>query len=221
MGPHQTAQPHWLISLQPTLTLRFWLALLAQVALLLIIPVSALHTQMTGKTIVLQTGPVAPYNPLQGYYMQLNYEISTPAQLEALPGWEQVQSRARQLEATPNATASPSLFVPGLEVYVILQAPPENQQPPLPWQPIAVQLNAPTNLPPDQVALRGIYRRGQISFGIETYYIPEAQQAELNRQIQEVQISNGSRPFVVEVKVDAAGRAIPLGLWVGKERYQF
>jgi uncharacterized membrane-anchored protein len=79
----------------------------------------------------------------------------------------------------------------------------------------------PTNLPANQIALQGNYRRGIISYGLEAYYIPEDQRVEINERISQSQQSDAAQPFVVEVKVNAQGQAVPISLWVGDRNYKF
>ncbi|MEO9124284.1 MAG: GDYXXLXY domain-containing protein, partial [Microcoleus sp.] len=67
---------------------RLWVPLLLQIGLITAVPATAVYTLVTGKTVVLQTAPVDPYDFLRGYYQVLSYDISDPRNLEKLPGWK-------------------------------------------------------------------------------------------------------------------------------------
>jgi uncharacterized membrane-anchored protein len=208
-----------LTAAQKSIGLRFWLILTAQVMLVLSIPAHAAYLYMTGKTIALQTGPVDPYSPLQGYYVTLRYDISNPQTLETLPGWDDVAAASAAIESPDSST--PSLFTGKTPFYVILAAPTNPAaQPPQPWQPVAVSIDRPTSLSANQVVLQGTYRQGQIRYGLERYFIPEARRDEINQQIAQLQPAD-KLPYVVEVKVGTNGEAVPLGVWIGDRQYQF
>ncbi len=206
-----------------SLKTRFWLILAFQTLLLLAIPAQAVYTHLTGRSIVLQTAPVDPYNLFQGYSVTLNYDISDARNLQKLPGWDAIAPQTPSQNSEPLNT---NPFLPNRSssqaFYVILQAPPDAAtQPPKPWTAVAIAPTHPANLPPNQIALRGVYRQGQIFYGLETYFIPEEQRDEINQQIQQLQTETGSPPFVVEAKVGAGGKAIPFSFWLKQQRYQF
>src|SRR5689334_10773610 len=78
--------------------LPFWrlLAPLAvQTGLIMAVPAQALYTDMTGKTVILQTVPVNPNDALQGSSLALDYNISRTANLSRLPGWQTLVSKGR------------------------------------------------------------------------------------------------------------------------------
>jgi uncharacterized membrane-anchored protein len=79
----------------------------------------------------------------------------------------------------------------------------------------------PKDLSGDRVALKGeLHQVGQIEYGLETYYMPEEQRIQINRDISQAQASQ-ARSFVVEVKVDDRGNALPVSMWVGDRNYRF
>jgi len=201
---------------------RFWIPFLLQALLILSIPAQSAYTFVMGKTVVLQTVPVDPYDLLRGYFVVLSYDISQESQLSKLPGWTETLAalEGRQL------------------IYVVLQAPAtqvaqSRQQPPPTWQPVRVSATLPSNLPDNQVVLRG--RRspiGNVDYGLEAYYIPENQRDRINADISNANLGrplNQAQPIVVEVKVDRRGYAVPVQFWVGDptlqptryNRYQF
>lgn len=191
---------------------RFWLPLAFQTALIVAIPAQAILVHLTGKTAILQTAPVDPYDLLRGYSQTLSYDISRKQTLEKLPGWKELNNEKRD----------------SLNLYVILEAPtePATSDRPKPWKPVAVSASRPENLPKNQVALKGRLRYGTITYGLETYYFPEDQREQLNKDINQAQTgverSQGKPlPFVVEVKVDSQGNSVPESLWVRDRNYRF
>lgn len=203
------------IAIQKNITtkkLPFWrlgIPLLIQLALILSVPAQAVYTYVTGRTVILQTMPVDPYDFLRGYYQTLNYEISDIDTLKNLQGWEEV------------AEESPKTLVKKI-VYVTLEQPKivSNAQSPLAWKPIKISLEQPESLPENQIAIRGEYRGWNVKYGVEQYYMPEDQREEIN---QEINLTQQTQPeaFVVEVKIDQNGKAIPISLWVRDHNYQF
>ena len=184
---------------------RLWLPLLFQTVLIMAVPARDAYTYVAGKPVVLQTAPVDPYDLLRGYYQTLRYDISDPNLLKSLPGGETIS--AIQGKST--------------EVYVVLEAPTQNNTtPPQPWKPVRISVDRPTDLGANQVAIQGQYNGWQVMYGLETYYMPEDQRQQINADISQVQ-SQSQEAFVVEVKVDAAGNAVPVSLWVRDRNYQF
>ncbi|MEB3881918.1 GDYXXLXY domain-containing protein [Lyngbya sp. CCY1209] len=191
---------------------RLWAPLLCQAALVMAIPAQAVYTYLTGTTIVLQTAPVDPYDFLRGYYQILGYEISDPNTLKTLPGSPTV------LEGNENY----SYIDRGQPVYVILQKPEgnsESDRPPA-WEPVAVRSDRPENLPDNQIAIRGEGNGWGVEYGLETYYMPESERDRVNADINFAQQTD-PESFVVEVKVDSGGHAIPVRLWVRDRSFQF
>ncbi|AFZ43092.1 hypothetical protein PCC7418_0878 [Halothece sp. PCC 7418] len=198
---------------KPSLT-HFLLPLSFQLALICAIPAQAVYTHLTGQTVILQTVPVDPYDLLRGYSQTLRYEISPLARVQDLPGWETVVRQTHRLDET--------LPPDGTTVYVILQAPETDNQtsPPPPWRAIAIRHQPPVDLPDNQVAIQGELNDNWVNYGLEQYYFPEAQRDKINNRINQFQ-NNPERPFVVEVKVDEGGNAVPISLWLGEEKYRF
>jgi len=188
---------------------RFAVPLLLQTALIAAVPAQSAYTYFSGKMVILETRPVDPYDIMRGYYQTLSYKISDKEMLKKLPGWEKV-------EKDRNHASDSQIF------YVIMDEPdnPNSSQPPTPWQPVAISGDRPTNLESDQVAIEAKYiNRSQIIYGLETYYMPEDRREKINDQIREAQWKE--EPFVVEVKVDRSGNAVPVSLWVRDINYKF
>ncbi|MGK7921597.1 MAG: GDYXXLXY domain-containing protein [Trichodesmium sp.] len=195
---------------------RFVLPLTLQLALILSIPAQAIYTHITGITVILQTAPVDPYDFLRGYYQVLSYDISTKNNLSKLLGWEQFELETSGRFSTDNPT----------NIYVILAAPEkiENSDIPKVWQPVSVNSKMPENLPDNQIAIQGKFDGWRVKYGLETYYMPEDRRVEINQDIRQVQRTLNSTdeiPFVVEVKVNSQGKAVPLSLWVNEQNYKF
>jgi uncharacterized membrane-anchored protein len=214
---------------------RFWIPLLFQTTLILTVPAQAIYTQLTGKTVILQTAPVDPYELLRGYSQTLRYDITNQDNLRKLPGWKELP---KQL---PNGNKV-SFIQPGTHVYVILAEPtkPVVMELPQAWKPVAIASQLPANLPANQVALKGLVQDGIIKYGLETYYIPEEQKQQINAELgtaretgqnQDTQTQTANQPdanqlqqtpktppVVMEIKVNAKGDAVPISLWakVGK-----
>lgn len=195
---------------------RFLLPLALQMGLILSVPAQAVYTHVTGETVVLQTAPVDPYDFLRGYYQVLSYDISRPETLNKLPGWGELA-----------ADNSRSYLPQGKSIYVVLekQTGEEKEGKPLAWKPVAVSGKLPEDLPENRIAIKGRSKGWLIEYGLETYYMPEDRRNDVNSDIGEAQNQargeNREIPFVVEVKVNSSGGAVPVSLWVRDRNYQF
>lgn len=209
---------------------RFWVPLLFQTALILGVPAQSVYTQLTGKTVILQTVPVDPYELLRGYSQTLRYDISIQDNLRKLPGWN-------ELPKNPANGKELTFIKPSTQLYVILQAPKvpassDFSKLPQTWKPIALSRNLPSQLPPNQVALKGLAEHGFIQYGLETYYIPEDQREQINADLRAARPDNVNRspqlqilqptepsqpppkpPIVMEIKVSSQGESVPVSLW--------
>jgi uncharacterized membrane-anchored protein len=195
------------------------LPLLIKTGLIVAVPLQAAIATQWGQTVILRTVPVDPYDPFRGYYTTLQYDISQRGVLSTLEGWSAVEPT---LEPSPNAA---EILQPGRHFYVVLGPPPTdtapNDSPLQPWQPLAVSRQRPTNLPPDQIALRGTYRRDRIVYGLERYYLPEAERLDLERRIREAQTGEAQPRLMVEIRIGPFGQAVPIALWLQGERIEF
>jgi len=193
---------------------QFLFPLLLQLALILSVPAHSFYTYTTGKTVILQTQPVDPYELLRGYSQTLSYTISQTNNLKELKGWQEVYNQVNQPQYyydLPDNTT----------IYLTLEEPKKlNQKPPLPWQPIAISLTYPKEIKSNQIILKGVTQYNMIQYGLERYYFPESRREEINNKINEIQLQNNQK-FVVEIKVDTQGNAIPISLWVGDQNYHF
>ncbi len=191
---------------KPIPILRLVIPLLIQAGLLFAIPAQSAYTYLTGKTVILQTVPVDPYSILTGYYQILSYDISTTSTLEKLPG-------------------SKDILKDGNSFYVILQEEKSTGKGiPKAWKPLRLSKEIPSALPDNQVALKGKYRYGRVTYGLEKYNIPEDQRNQINNNISQASRSAtqpDKQPIVVEVKVDSQGKSVPISMWVKEQNYRF
>ncbi|MBK1987257.1 GDYXXLXY domain-containing protein [Sphaerospermopsis aphanizomenoides BCCUSP55] len=204
---------------QPLPIWRLIAPLMAQVGLILAVPTQAMYTEVTGKTVVLQTLPAYSNNVLQGSSLSLDYNISRTETLRRLPGW---RDWVRQ-NSLRNGQINP-----GSSLYLILQEQQSFNRdfdrgiPPA-WRPMRVSSNLPMYLPNNQVALKGNYQDGLINYGLENYYISEEQRQQINNNLSQAQQNRDGRrtPIVVKVKVDPQGNAVPTSMWIGDRNYRF
>jgi uncharacterized membrane-anchored protein len=185
---------------------RFWVPMVIQSAFIVMVPFQSAMTYATGQTVTLQTVPVDPYDLLRGYSQTLRYEISDRQTLASLAGGKEVFSQDLSLRPT--------------RFYVILEAPTQQTSPPAAWKPVRVSRTRPKDLPSNQIALQGRDEWQQIVYGLETYYMPEAQRKDINSRISQLR-SNSNQGFVVDVRIDARGRSVPDSLWLGDRQYRF
>jgi len=197
--------------------LPFWrllVPLAMQTGLIMAVPAQALYTDMTGKTVILQTVPVNPNDVLEGNTLALDYNISRTANLSRLAGWQTLVSKGR---------GSGRRLPEGTQVYVILQEQlSSGRGVPRAWRPLRVSSDRPTTLRANQVALKGVYQDGSVNYGLETYYIPENQRQQIRNDLQTQRARRGQLPpIVVKAKVDPQGKAVPISMWVRDRNYRF
>jgi len=141
-------------------------AVLVQVLILAAVPGQKMYTLLTGRTVVLRTAPVDPYDIQSGYYVALYYEIS---RFSSVPGSVAFEGQA---DGTP--------------LYVVLRQGDDGF-----WQAESVHQARP-DVPPDRVVIKGRKSCGSIVYGIEVYYIPEAARGtiedDLRRHARDVRI---------------------------------
>lgn len=194
---------------------RFWLPLILQTLLIIGLPAAAIHTYLTGRTVILQTAPVDPYSPILGYSQILNYDISPMNKLEKLPGWQALPKDKYKMSNYP---VNNSTF------YLILEAPTNNQNR-QPWQPVAISAKPPTNLPANQIFIKGKAKFNRAEYGVETYYMPEDRIREINQEFADLQKAARSQdkllPVVMEVRIDSQGTGVPVSIWVNDRQYTF
>ena len=156
----------------------FIAAVLIQIVILVAVPARKVFTIATGKTVVLKVQPVDPYSILSGYYATLGFDIS-------------------RVDAFPNVRGISHGFSEGAWCYAVVEKSDDGT-----WKPVSLEQELPGNLPDIRVALLGQLNHGVIRYGIEEFYIPEAQRhsiaEDLSRNVDKAR---------VEVKVDSRGHA--------------
>ena len=201
---------------------RMWVPLLLQIGLIAAVPAPSVYTFITGKTVVLQTVPVDPYDFVRGYSQALSYNISDRTNLQKLPGWKDLPGETTPCPPGVTCPQNTHNVYRKTSFYVILEAPKAATNPgrPQAWKPVRVSLENPVNLPANQIAIKGKYNGFLMEYGLETYYMPENEREKVNQEIREAQ-TNQRQSFLVEVKVDKTGHAVPVSLWVRDRNYRF
>jgi uncharacterized membrane-anchored protein len=189
----------------------FWLALGVQLLLLVSVPAPALYTLNTGTQVFLKTAPIDPVDLLRGYYQTLKYEISSTNNLINLPGGDP-NYYSKELTNEQSVTKWRS----GQELFVTLELPKGRSA----AKPIAVSLQRPTTIPPNAVILRGVLDGSQVKYDLERFYMPEQQQATVNKDLNQAQ-ARSSQNLLMEVKIGRDGHAVPVAIWVGDRSYRF
>ncbi len=156
----------------------FIVAVVIQILILVAVPARKVFTMATGKTVVLKVQPVDPYSILSGYYATLGFDIS-------------------RVDAFPNARGIVQDYAEGAWCYAIVEKGDDGT-----WKPISLEHELPVNLPDNRAALLGRINHGTIRYGIEEFYIPEAQRHriadDLRRNVDKAR---------VDIKVDRSGHA--------------
>ena len=156
----------------------FIVAVVIQILILVAVPARKVFTLTTGKSVVLKVQPVDPYSILSGYYATLGFDIS-------------------RVDAFPNTRRASQGFSEGAWLYAIVELGDDGT-----WKPISLEHELPANLPDNRAALLGRINHGTIRYGIEEFYIPEAQRysiaEDLNKNVDKAR---------VEIKVDRSGHA--------------
>jgi uncharacterized membrane-anchored protein len=134
----------------------FVIAIVVQLALLAAVPAQKIHVRLFGKTVILKTAPVDPFDWMAGYHVTLSYEISTP---RGVPGWDEAKD--------------------GDTVYVVLKEDTDGI-----WNAESVHTEWPEGIPPESVVIKGRKRYSRIIYGIESYYIPEGAREKLEADLQ-------------------------------------
>jgi len=166
-------------------------AVLVQVLILAAVPGQKLYTLLTGRTVVLRTAPVDPYDVMSGYYVTLSYEIS-------------------RFDRVPGSAAFSGFEEDGTPLYVVLRQGDDGF-----WQAESVHPARP-DVAADRVVIKGRKTWRAIEYGIETYYIPEAA-----RETIEDDLRQHARDARIEVKVDRFGRAALVRLLIGYRVYDY
>ncbi len=165
---------------------------LAQTGVLAAMVVDRTLLLKTGREIVLPIVPVDPRDLFRGEYVRLGYDISNvPAMLLVGP-----------------APARNSAF------YVTLEKNPQGG-----WTPVRASAARPNETNPDRIVLKARSRfpfpaSTRVTYGIESYFVPEGQGRRLEVQAQE-------KRMAARIAVDARGNAAIKGLIIdGVQQYE-
>ncbi|TAE56777.1 MAG: membrane-anchored protein [Nostocales cyanobacterium] len=200
---------------QPLPIWRLVAPLMVQIGLILAVPSQAMYTEMTGKSVILQTIPAYSNNVLQGSSVTFDYNISRTDTLRKLPGWTDWVEQNSLRNGRINQ---------GSTLYLVLQEQRSfNRGVPLAWRPVRVSSDLPMYLPNNQVALKGNYQNGIINYGLENYYISQEQRQQINDDLSRLQQNRNEErtPITVKVKVDPQGNAVPTSMWIRDRNYRF
>lgn len=125
----------------------FAAAVLVQVLIVAGVPAQKVKARVTGRDVLLKVAPVDPYSIMSGYYMALNYDISRG---DRFKGWQNLPERNN------------------VDVYAVLTIGPDRVA-----APAYVARAFPEKLNPGEIVLKGVQHYGRITYGLETFYVPE------------------------------------------------
>jgi uncharacterized membrane-anchored protein len=177
------------------------------------------YTVQYGTKIMLKTIPVDPRDLFRGDYVTLRYEISNLNLLtikNAIPKdtqssesvYVRLYSAGKYYEPNYVSLIKPELrpnevFIKGRLLYRT-SYPPFNMQPPVEAQPVGEKVYFKQNPPP--------YDGLVMEYGIESYFIPEGQGTDLQRQGGKLE---------AKVSVDTFGNASLINLFLDNKEIKF
>ncbi len=179
--------------------LAFIAIVLLQIGFLVFMIAGKQYTLASGEKILLKTQPIDPRSLFSGDYVRLAYEISqidlskVETDIDYSKDGRYLENRRERIKASSR-------------VYVKLSKKPGDEY----WTPVSVTLKKPET-GPGEVFIKGkrhyIDARGDthvmmVSYGIETFYVPEGRGLEIERKI------NAEDTTFVEVSIDRSGNAV-------------
>jgi uncharacterized membrane-anchored protein len=162
----------------------FLVAVLVQVALMAAVPATKVWVRSTGRPVLLTLRPADPYDPFRGYHLVLAYDIGD----------------ASRFENADLANGRRTLWT-------ILAIDDEGI-----GRPVRFANERPASLAANEIVLRGKARGGRITYGIETFYIPEKGRGDLETRFRE-----GLADARAEVRVGGTRDAALVALHLGDE----
>jgi uncharacterized membrane-anchored protein len=208
--------------------LPFWrlaVPLMIQTGLILAVPSRAVYTDVTGRTVILQTADVDSNDLVRNNSVNLNYNISRENTLRRLQGWQQLVRQNPGRNSRNNGNNRNRRLAEGTNFYVVLEEQQFRRQGTTPraWRLVRLTTNLPNSLPADQVALKGTYENGSVNYGLENYYLSEEQRQRLSNNLSRTRGNRGidDEPILVEAKVNPQGEAVPISIWVQQRNYRF
>jgi len=172
------------------LIVAFVLAVVVQLGLLAAVPAKRYIPVYAGKVIRLKVMPVDPYSPYRGYYMTLRFEISRPEDKD-------IQAQLDQLITK--------------DVFVVLTEGEDGF-----WHIRSLHPDRPEDIPQGTVVICGKAGYHRISYGIESYYVPEDKAGHIERDLR-AHIDKA----VAEVAVGPFGNAALIRLRVEDRVYEY
>jgi uncharacterized membrane-anchored protein len=202
---------HQLDLLTPVSFQRLLIPLILQTLLIILPTLPNLYTQSTGRTIILQTIPVDPYDSRRRAWIDLNYDISYTQTLRKLPGWNEL------VEQFPGSNKQYYPVAEGTNLYVVMQQDKNK------WKPLRISTQLPTLLPKSQISIRGQYHYDIVNYGIEKYYMSESEREKISEEILGgIQTRVGQlKPMFIEARIDNQGQAVPVKIQIGDRIYNF
>lgn len=128
-----------------------------QVLLLGVVAGSGAAIRAWGTPVTLRVAPYDPYDIMRGYYARLQYDINRPAEEDLAVR----EYRVRRVYAE---------LAPGAEGV---------------WEVVAMHREWPDDVAPAHVVLRGKDHGGRIEYGIEQYFVPEAERTDLDDMLRQ------------------------------------
>lgn len=167
----------------------FIIAVLVQSLILAAIPAKKMFTLKSGAEIRVRTVPYDPYDILSGYYVTLRYDFSQ---------------------------APPYEHQKGQVVYAVLEKNSDGV-----YELKSYSIDKPSKLKNGQIFIKGSIKnefRGNVSYGIEKYYMPEQMRDEITSEIRKWQ---GKGQVLVDLKVDKDGNPAIVRLIINGKSYEY
>ncbi|MBO0350028.1 GDYXXLXY domain-containing protein [Phormidium pseudopriestleyi FRX01] len=225
----QNEQPSSPEKIKPSLVLgRFLIPLLIQTAAMLTGAFFAVHTEVNGKLVTLETEPVNLSKFIRNSSNRVSYNISNFKILEEIPGWEELpgtpvpcprnnQPRNRENQCNPDA----KLLDPDLTLYAILSPPTaeETGEVPTPWVAVGLSGDRPTELGENQVMIKGRSLEDLVEYEGGKFYLMRSQREEILESLDLTDQEEKLETLVIQLKVNQRGNAVPVNLWIGDRNY--
>jgi hypothetical protein len=197
------------------------LPLLLQTLLIVAVPLQAAVTTLIGHDRGPAHGSCRSLRSLSGILHDAAIRHLSTGSVEYARrlGGHSAQLRTLGHDTTPPARANPSTWCWRTNHRLIIPVP-------LSWgnrgHPFGSRAIAPVISHAHQIALKGTYRSDRIVYGLERYYLPEAERLDLENRIREAQAGTEEQPrFFVEVRIGPGSNAVPIALWLQGDRIEF
>ena len=190
----------------------FALAILAQVVIVLAIPLPKAMTLATGTSIFIETRPIDPYDLLRGRYVTLGYLLESESAIAEIPGY----LAKPELETTFGQVPDRIYFI--MEPGESPSPEPSSTGSVVAWEAVEIKYRPPQELGDGQQVLAAQLVESTdsvwVDLELDSYFIPETIGDELEADIRE-----HPEDTLVEVKVDRRGNSALVGVWVEDRQY--